>query len=143
MKRFLISVSAAGACLAWGCTRPCAFDSQCNGDILETCTPGSGLIGPSLQTEDCSQEFAACLELDAGEAACAADPCDGTEFLASDGGIFPFETNCIGTVLYSCEFIAPDAGFVQGVDCSTIPADAYGDPSECIDQGGGNASCGP
>jgi len=136
-------VVAGVALLVWGCGHPCTVGSRCQGSVLVTCTPGGGLVSNSESSQDCNQFFAVCFTVDAGQAVCAEDPCDSTSYLAEDGGILPFQTQCVGNVLFACNFVTPDAGFVQGTDCSTVPADIYGDPSVCSDPGGGNAACVP
>jgi len=143
MKRLIHGLARGALLAALSCGSPCKVGSVCNGNILETCSPGAGLFGPSESSQDCGQVFATCLTVDAGQAVCAEDPCDNTSYLAADGGIFPFLTQCVGNILFTCSFVTADAGFVQGTDCGTVPADIYGDPSVCSDPGGGNAACIP
>jgi hypothetical protein len=130
MFRVALCLAPLPLLAALACDHPCPFTGECDGSVLETCSPGSGLVGASYSTQDCSQSFASCVEPDAGQAFCAANPCD-TTFLA----------RCLGTTLFFCDF-SSGSGFVNSADC-TQDFDAFGDPGTCVDNGNGNANCVP
>ena len=101
------------------CNNDCSFTERCDGDVLQVC--GSGvdqMFGREVHETPCADLNPVCVEIDASNAMCAADP-------ATPCDIDTFDATCDGDVLTACsgvqytESLEYDTAYVVMSDCAS------------------------
>lgn len=120
-----------GAALCSGCSNECETedDSQCEGEVIQTCEVGADGCLEWVDGTDCASLVPVQFCDDTDDAALCTNECVDRCLAADD-------TQCDGEIIETCEVIASGClDWVAGTDCSTL------EPPTTCDDTGGSASC--